>query len=158
MTGRDTNALSLGLGRVAGPWAAIHATSHCHLVVDDCAHNHAALFSELPLQTHAVPKAAQPEFIRGLSTERPLVVVSSAGRHGLRRGEASRHRAQRRRCGARRIRTASTRRRDGFSWQQEKTPPRGNGGRVAEARGGKDASSGGINVSRDGTAPSPTSF
>lgn len=99
VTGRDTNALSLGLGLVAGPWGRIHAVSHCHLVVNDCAFNaRQPMYAELPLQPLQVDKAATAAFITGLSSppgcdgaaddghhgRRPVVVVSSAGRHGLR--------------------------------------------------------------------------
>ena len=110
VTGRDTNALALGLGTFCGPWAEIHAVSHCHLVVDDVRHNQREMYANLPLRPQQCDKARTAALIRQLgrpttrsssggrgvgasasastsadtSTWRPLVVVSSAGRHGLR--------------------------------------------------------------------------
>ena len=85
VTGRDTNALSLGLGRVCGPWAAIHAVSHCHLVADDCAHNQHDFFPDLQgYRPQQCDKKDMGAWIGGLPDERPIVAVCSSGRHGLR--------------------------------------------------------------------------
>jgi hypothetical protein len=85
VTGRDTNAVSLGLGRTRGPWHAIHAVSHCHLVADDCAHNQREFYPDfVRYRAQQCDKGATHELIAKLQAERPLVAVLSSGRHGLR--------------------------------------------------------------------------
>ena len=86
VTGRDTNSVSLGLGRTRGPWHAIHAVSHCHLVADDCAHNQRELYPDLDGRYTAqqCDKGVTHELIASLQTQRPMVAVLSSGRHGLR--------------------------------------------------------------------------
>lgn len=86
VTGRDTNSVSLGLGRTRGPWHAIHAVSHCHLVANDCVQNQRGLYPDLGgiYTAQQCDKSVTHELIASLQTQRPIVAVLSSGRHGLR--------------------------------------------------------------------------